>query len=283
MPEELSFISSSQLCVAAQRWGGAGQPVLALHGWLDNAASFAVLAPLLAGCDVVALDMPGHGFSDHRHAQGTYNLWDDLSDILDVLDELGWQRCVLLGHSRGAMIATLLAAIAPERFSHLCLLDAVVPPPVAASEAPEQLAKHVRDYRRKRNRDIVYADIDEAISARQKSGLSEQAARLIVERGIKNTDAGVVWRSDPRLRGASAMRLSLAQSQAFIEKLPMPALALLAKQGMGADEAASRWLSGFAQLHVEVLDGAHHFHMEQEAPCLAEKILAFIADHRKVS
>ena len=40
-------------------------PILALHGWLDNAASFARLAPLLKEYYVISIDFPGHGKSDH--------------------------------------------------------------------------------------------------------------------------------------------------------------------------------------------------------------------------
>jgi pimeloyl-ACP methyl ester carboxylesterase len=49
-----------------------GIPVIALHGWLDNANSFARLAPKLEGLRILALDMAGHGHSDHRPPGSAY-------------------------------------------------------------------------------------------------------------------------------------------------------------------------------------------------------------------
>ena len=51
--------------LAGLQWPGEGEPVLALHGWLDNAASFQPLAEPL-GHPLVALDFAGHGHSEHR-------------------------------------------------------------------------------------------------------------------------------------------------------------------------------------------------------------------------
>ncbi|MBW2734427.1 MAG: alpha/beta hydrolase, partial [Deltaproteobacteria bacterium] len=45
----------------------SGFPTLGLHGWLDNATTFDMLAPLLPGLDLVSLDLAGHGISEHRH------------------------------------------------------------------------------------------------------------------------------------------------------------------------------------------------------------------------
>ena len=53
--------------LTALRCGAVGQPrVLALHGWLDNAASFLPLAARLPALDLVMLDLPGHGRSGHE-------------------------------------------------------------------------------------------------------------------------------------------------------------------------------------------------------------------------
>ncbi|KAG1587997.1 hypothetical protein G6F46_014705 [Rhizopus delemar] len=49
--------------VAGLRNHGEGPRVLALHGWLDNAASFVPLAPHLSSLQLVAIDLPGHGHS----------------------------------------------------------------------------------------------------------------------------------------------------------------------------------------------------------------------------
>ena len=106
--------------IAGLHAGTPGAPrVLALHGWLDNAASFLPLAPFLDGIELVAIDMPGHGRSAHLPAGADYSFAGALANLLDVADALGWDRFGLLGHSMGGAIASLLAAACPERVTRL--------------------------------------------------------------------------------------------------------------------------------------------------------------------
>src|SRR5690625_7580011 len=98
-------------------------PVLALHGWLDNSASFNVLAPQLKNLHLVALDLAGHGQSDHRPGSAPYNIWEDVAEIFAVADQLGWSRFALMGHSRGAMISMLAAGTFRERISHRAMFE----------------------------------------------------------------------------------------------------------------------------------------------------------------
>ena len=59
------------------RWGNPNAPaVLGLHGWLDNVATFAPLSPLLADLQIFAIDLPGHGLSEHRPSGVRYHLLD---------------------------------------------------------------------------------------------------------------------------------------------------------------------------------------------------------------
>ena len=102
--------------IAGLRGGrGTGLPVLALHGWLDNAASFVPLAAHLDGIELVAPDLPGHGRSAHLPRGADYSFAGAVASVLDIADALGWTRFALLGHSMGAGIGSLVAAACPQR------------------------------------------------------------------------------------------------------------------------------------------------------------------------
>src|SRR3546814_9100513 len=100
--------------IAGLRCGEPGAPrVLALHGWLDNAASFVPLAAeferIGTRVELVAPDLPGHGRSAHLPPGADYSFAGALHSVLDVADALGWERFALLGPSMGAGTASLLA------------------------------------------------------------------------------------------------------------------------------------------------------------------------------
>jgi pimeloyl-ACP methyl ester carboxylesterase len=121
-------LEARHLRLACRLWGPPdGEPTLALHGWLDNAASFDLLAPLLPRLRICALDLPGHGRSQHRPAGVVYHFVDYVADVLAAADALGWSRFILMGHSLGAGIATLVSAIAPERVSKAVLIEGLGP------------------------------------------------------------------------------------------------------------------------------------------------------------
>ncbi|HUH37978.1 MAG TPA: alpha/beta hydrolase [Spongiibacteraceae bacterium] len=266
------------ITLAAREWGRRGaRPVLALHGWLDNAASFDVLAPLLADCHLIALDLPGQGLSQHKSPQGSYNLWDDLLDLMRVADQLGWTRFHLLGHSRGALISLLLAAALPERIVSVALLEALWPEPVTIEETAAQLGRHLRDNLALGDKQPTrYAGPEEAVAVLQRAtGIAEPSAQRLVTRGLVQRDGRWYWRADPRLRTASALKLTRAHSEALVRALQVPALLLLAESGVGGRMNWREALGQFSQLRWKLMPGSHHFHMEAQAPMLAAEINTF--------
>jgi pimeloyl-ACP methyl ester carboxylesterase len=265
--------------LAGQSWGEAGdKPLLALHGWLDNSASFALLAPLLHGYHVVAPDLSGHGRSDPRSADAGYQIWDDLPELHQIIAELGWERFAVLGHSRGAIIGALLAATLADRISHLVLLDAIVPEPFAEEAIVSQLQQFLLDRRRLLTRDNrVFASADAAVTARQEHGIGFEAARLLATRNLRPSEGGVTWTTDPRLYGASAVKLTAAQTTAVVRALTMPTLLLLADRAPGgAHTWAGKMSAELPDGTSAVVAGGHHFHMDGDLTSLARQIQDFI-------
>lgn len=274
--QERSFDVFGRRLAALATAATGGPRILALHGWLDNAASFSPLAERLPGCEIVALDMAGHGRSDHRAADGEYNIWSDLPDIDAVAELLGWERFCLLGHSRGAVVSCLFAASQPQRVQRLALLDALPAQFADPANCPEQLALFLADKKRLLDRPgRIFGDPGEAVAVRERNGLSGAAARLIVERNLIARDGGWCWSHDARLQGASAVKLSAEQIAAVMGALSMPALLLLAEEGFSNREHGLPELP--AQLTVESVPGGHHTHMEAGCAQVADRLLSFLS------
>ncbi|NBA97337.1 alpha/beta fold hydrolase [Pseudomonas sp. R5(2019)] len=252
--------------LAAHLFGPAdGHPVIALHGWLDNANSFARLAPKLRGLRIVALDLAGHGFSDHRPRGAGYALWDYVHDVLWVAEQLGWQRFSLLGHSLGAIISVLLAGALPERVERLALIDGVIPPTFGPDDAAERMGTALlAQMRQFDKRKPVYATLDQAVEARMKGAVavSREAAELLAERGLMPVPGGYTWRSDSRLTLSSPVRLSEAQALSFVQRVACPARLVVAEGGMLARHTALLEGLPFSR---EQLPGEHHLHLNDES------------------
>jgi pimeloyl-ACP methyl ester carboxylesterase len=272
------------LTLAAEIWGApGGRPVIALHGWLDNAGSFALLAPRLPECEIVALDLAGHGCSDFRSPDSAYNIWQDVGDLLDVADALGWQRCTLLGHSRGAAIAMLFAATFPERVEKLVLLEGGLPITAEPDEAPEGLAQALRETRALRGRSgRVFATRDAAIAERA-AGFSKvlpAAAEVLARRSLREVPGGFQWHADQRLKAQSELRLTAEHARAFARRVTAPVLALFAAESPFADRPLYCELGTlFRDIEIARLPGGHHFHLEGAETAIAARIRRFLDAH----
>jgi pimeloyl-ACP methyl ester carboxylesterase len=267
-------IELPHLSLAAREWGSSGQPVLALHGWLDNSASFDRLAPLLPDLHLVALDLAGHGRSQHRHASVVHHFIDWVPEVVAIADVLGWQTFALMGHSMGAGISTLVAGAFPDRVHRLVLLEGAGPLAAEASSAPEQLALAVEDEARSASASPrIFPDRNSAIRARMRdSDLDLEAARLLVERGLEEVEGGVRFAHDPRIRARSRARLTENQVLAFLAAIECPVLAVRALQGWPfPQDIVKARLGMISELETAEVDGGHHVHLthpERVAPII---------------
>lgn len=264
---EVAFDTAFGIQSALRNDAPADAPrVLALHGWLDNAASFVPLAPLLGHVDLVALDLPGHGLSSHLPASADYTLTISARAAFAFANALGWERFTLLGHSLGGATATVMAAAQPQRIERLALIESLG----GLSEPEDRTAQRLRDgfdahVARPMRGLRVFGDIDTAVRARmQANQLSAHAARLLVERGIARVDGGYAWRSDPRLTRATAVRMTEGQTRDVIASIEC-AVHLVAADPPPPYFTAELRDARTALLRtgrVTVLAGTHHLHME---------------------
>ena len=111
--------------IAVDEAGAGGRPLLLVHGFtggridfVDHLAAFAD-----AGWWAVAPDLRGHGGSHHPAEESDYTLESFADDLWDLVDALGWERLVLLGHSMGGMIAQVAALRRPGALDGLVLMD----------------------------------------------------------------------------------------------------------------------------------------------------------------
>ncbi len=250
-----------------------GPKVLALHGWLDNAASFVPLSAQLPQLDLVMLDLPGHGHSDPLPAGADYLLTSALHPLLDAADALGWERFAVIGHSMGAAIASTLAAAAPQRVAKLVAIEMLGGLAETVEGTLERLRDSVAATRRANASPLrVFPDLAAPVRARMLANqLSEPAARLLVERGVRPVEGGYVWRSDQRLTLPTAVRLSEAQVQALLAGIDCPARVIYADpaQPYFPEPLRSQRAALLPRGRVHVLPGTHHLHMEQPAAVAA--------------
>ena len=250
--------------IAYKTWhDSASERILALHGWLDNAGSFDLLAPALAHHHVVAPDLAGHGLSDYRSADSAYSLWQDVGDMEQLITKLKLSPLVAMGHSRGAMASVMLAALYPEKIRALVLLDGLMPKPVTFDETASLLRQAFEDKQKYLDRPPRrYESYEEAIQSRLRGPLklSRAAVAAIAQRGLAEDAQGYYWRADPRLRGASEMKLTAEHSRDFVRRIQCPTLLLVA---MPLQDFQQELVALNSNIQVVRIGGGHHFHLEQ--------------------
>ena len=287
--------------IAAKQWGNEnGKPILAVHGYLDNAASMDGLIPLLPleEYNVVVPDIPGHGFSSHYGPGMTYKLSDAMVALRRVQLHFGWEKSIVIGHSLGAVISSWFAATFNENVERLAMIDLI-------SAAPTPLQKQVKATRKSLQKNIEINDIlnkekeppsytfedacGRAYIANQflhgTDSITRSSVETIMSRGLRkvgvnnNGENLFTWTNDLRLRIPSPFNVLLEQAEHYAERVQCPLLIIKASDSPWymSEEHAERILkvysnnnANFVFKHVE---GGHHVHLnepEKVAPLIVK-------------
>lgn len=281
---ELSYQLEDLKLTALACGNEADEPVLCLHGYLDNAASFlpfmqqiAQESDFLPKRRIIALDWPGHGHSDHRSVGAHYHFLDYVSDLLALFTLNNWPAIDIVAHSMGAMIASAFAAAFPEKVKSLTLIDSFGFICAPEALATDQLRRGVLSRVKSSNVTRCFTE-EMAVKARlHVSDLNVEHAKLIVQRSLVEAEPKSInsddvdsasllysWRSDPRLRTVSPYRLSLKQGQQLFSDIKCPLQLIYGDKGMKmVTTGLENFSSGAKNLKTIKLSGGHHVHMEK--------------------
>jgi pimeloyl-ACP methyl ester carboxylesterase len=270
--------------VAGIEWAGApGAPVIiALHGWLDNAASFIPLANYLKDYRLIALDLPGHGFSDHKPVTDFYALSDYVRGISQAIDNLDVGDYWLLGHSLGAIVGSLMSLTEPAMKGAICL-DAIGGVARESHEVASGWKDAIAAIEKFKPRKPSYAHFDDAVTARENSQLpvTQAAAVLLCSRGLLHLpDGRWTWRNDKALMLPGAIRWDEMAVLDLLRAVDIRTLVVMAESGwmtkMTSDILDNR-MAALKSGTVKFVPGGHHFHMDDAAEPIADLIQQFIA------
>ncbi|CAN8029072.1 unnamed protein product [Ixodes persulcatus] len=183
--------------LAAKQWGpDHGQPVLALHDWFDNAASFEPLVAFLKPeFRIVSLDLTGHGLSSHLPPGSNYSRDRYVEDVLRAVDYLRWDTYAIVGHGMGAGVGYFLGSLQPERVPRLVSLEGTFP---AAPSSARDPAQHKMDNTETSLRPW-YTKVD-VLRKMASRGISSKSAKLMMVRGCSSVGNGrYIFNADRRV------------------------------------------------------------------------------------
>lgn len=264
-PQEL-HIEISRGNIAALAWGPRTAPaIIAVHGWLDNAASFIPIAEYFKDFRFIAIDLLGHGHSTHAPHGEYLHYIDYVVDLAAILDRLELETASILGHSLGAGISAILSGTLRDRVRALGLIDSIAPITMQANQMPDLLQKAVHDYARLTHKKLpIYANLNEAVAARlAASAMESSSVELLVERGTKPYHNGYTWRTDPRLMCGSLFMYTEEQIAPFLARIQCNACLIRPSHGGAFDEKIfSQRIKNLRNVEVHKVNGQHHVHMD---------------------
>lgn len=277
------FVTVNRLRHHLLEWGEGPRTVLLLHGFLEHAHAWDLVAPRLAasGLHVFALDWRGHGDSEWVGAGGYYHFSDYVSDLAFLIRHLG-ERAAIVGHSMGSTAAMLYAGTEPERVTALALIDGLGPPDASAPDpVPVRYQTWIEQLEKNAERDPKPMTLEDAKSRLRDRfpRFSPNVARLMAEHGTRARSGFRVWKFDPLHQTTAPVPFVRAQALAFCRRVTCPTLYVEGAESLlrlEPDDIAER-LKTLRAERVVVPGSGHHPHLEQPE-ALVDILSTFLAD-----
>jgi pimeloyl-ACP methyl ester carboxylesterase len=244
-------------------WEGAGKEILCIHGLTANCRFWDCLANALSPHHrVTAMDLRGRGLSD-KPPTG-YSIDSHCKDVLALMDDLGLERPVLMGHSLGAFISLVFAAQTPQRVDRLILVDG------GGKLTETQMAKVFAGIKPSLDRlGKIFHSFEDYIS-QMKQAPYLQPWNSFMEKyfqyEVEEVEGGVRSRVHPKHIEEETQNLGKVDSTQFYQKVISPTLILRATKGMLAkddfvlpEDVADRMVREMPRAKRVDVEGVNHY------------------------
>lgn len=280
-------IDSRGLHIHCLEWGeAAGEPLVLVHGFLDQAQSW---RPFVASLKdqaksplwIVAPDCRGHGDSGWVGAGGYYHFPDYVYDLDCVIRALGVPRVKLIGHSMGGTISFLYAGTYPTRVSSLVLIEGLGPIGMDFSAAPTRMEKWITEvHERGRHHFREHPAIESGARQLQQTNprLSAELALELAHSGMKqNANGKWIWKFDPLHRTAAPQPFYLAQALEFLRRVECPVLLVEGKNSHQTRRPDKQQrIDAIRKQRLFVVDDAGHMVHHDNPQALAGVVAKYI-------
>ncbi|MBV9285756.1 MAG: alpha/beta hydrolase [Acidimicrobiia bacterium] len=248
----------------ADAGSGSARRILLIHGFTGAKEDFAETVDRLAdiGWHAVAPDLRGHGNSTKPASEDDYDFERFADDLWALVDALGWDRFVLLGHSMGGMISQVAALRDPSRLTGLVLMDTTHGPLEGIDTSELELgASIVREH--------GMETLLELMNEREGVLETPAAARVRGERpGWEEFERRKFLSSSPAMWAAMTAKMaSQAERLDALSTLSLPVLVIVGEQDrpfVAASERMAKTIPG-ARL-VVIPDAGHSPQFENTEP-----------------
>ncbi len=273
------------ILILGKIWGNpSGKRVLAIHGMQDNCGVFDRLIAMLHGdYYIVVIDLPGHGLSSHFPAGIPIELLNYVLAIHYVVKEIGWKKFVYLGHSLGGHIGLFFTALYPEYVDKLIVIDHISPIFYSENNLVKSLRDHLDQHialqaRIQNGTPPVYT-YEEALSkfTNRDSTLTDEAAKIVLKRSLKDTGNGFLFRMDQRLKQPGFALMTIFLIRDVLRNVRCPTLFIFSTERYTYYEKTYgeifQYMKNKPNVSIEVVAGNHDLH--QNHP---ERIVKFVDD-----
>jgi len=282
------FYVSQRLRLHYVDWGNEDRPTVVLvHGGRDHARNWDDVARVLRrDYHVVAPDLRGHGDSAWAIG-GMYALVDYVLDLAQLLDALGPEPVILVGHSLGGAVVLQYAGLFPERVRRAVAIEGLGPSPslvekIQATPAAERMTTWIGAMRRFAARQPRrYESLEAAVDRMrgENAFLSESQARHLTEHGVtRNEDGTFSWKFDNYVRSGSPYGFNAKDAYAIWSRIQCPVLLVRGTESWASDPVEDGRIAHVPNARLVNVEGAAHWVHHDRLEVFLEALAKFLAE-----